>query len=153
MQIIKNRQIINNQWQLESANPDLDLLLADDAPPRLIPQAAWLEIREDLKFDNDRIGVFLSPDDDISSISDDLDIIPVIALIFNDIAEGRGYSQAAELRYSSHYAGEIRAIGASTDNLLLMERCGINAFQLGSAENLEQALSYFTDIETVYRYS
>lgn len=165
MQIIKNRQIINSPWRLE---PDPELDQPHQAPsvdaescPRLVSVRHWLEIHKSNDelgkgHDNghgDHVGIYLNAEDSISSIAKVLDSIPVIALIFSSITEGRGYSQAVELRQQHHYQGEIRAIGASVDNLSLMERCGINAFQLTDDHDLEQALSFFTEIDTVYPYN
>ena len=99
------------------------------------------------------VGVYLQPTDEVSLIAKELGDIPIIAIVFERFSEGRGYSQATELRQHHHYQGEIRAIGVAVDNLSFMERCGINAFQLDNDADLEQALSFFADIETVYPYN
>ncbi len=166
MQIIKNRQIIDSPWQLEpdqlDSEPGLDQphqtpSVEDESRPRLVSVRHWLELRNAIKGrgqgHGDHVGIYLNADDPISSIVKHLDSIPVIAIIFGSITEGRGYSQAVELRQQHHYQGEIRAIGATVDNLSLMERCGINAFQLTADDDLEQALSFFTEIDTVYPYN
>lgn len=172
MQIIKNRQIINSPWLLE---PDIEPNLEPDQPDqkqsvaaksrhRLVSLRQWLAIRKpnndsgnDSGNETEHLGIYLNADDQISSIAKDLDAIPVIAIIFESFTEGRGYTQAVELRQQHHYQGEIRAIGVSVDNLSLMERCGINAFQLTRENNIEddlkQALSFFTEIDTVYPYN
>ena len=173
MQIIKNRQIIDSPWLLEpdqlDSEPGLDQphqapSIADESRPRLVSVRHWLEIRNAIKGrgkgHSDHLGIYLNADDQISSIAKHLDSIPVIAIIFGSFTEGRGYSQAVELRQQHHYQGEIRAIGAAVDNLSLMERCGINAFQLTADDperdlehDLKQALSFFTEIDTVYPYN
>ncbi len=160
MRIIKNRQIIDNPWRLESEPPLSTLSPEDQARPKLIAVSHWLEmrntIRDAIRDDGQRradVGVYLTPTDDVSAIAKDLDVIPVIALVFSSFTEGRGYSQSVELRQQYHYQGEIRAIGVAVDNLSLLERCGINAFQLDNDDDLERALSFFDDIETVYPYN
>ncbi|WP_423907110.1 DUF934 domain-containing protein [Candidatus Spongiihabitans sp.] len=178
MQIIKNRQIIDSPWLLEpdqlDSEPGLDQphrvpSVEDESRPRLVSVRHWLEIRNPIngqhgngpgKRHSDHLGIYLDADDSVSSIAEYLDSIPVIAIIFGSFTEGRGYSQAVELRQQHHYQGEIRAIGAAVDNLSLMERCGINAFQLTADDperdlehDLKQALSFFTEIDTVYPYN
>ncbi len=174
MQIIKNRKIVNSPWLLDSEDREqfsfaksTDIFVQKNAivgdkenlnKAILISVDSWLGITGEpgnsspTKL-NKCTGVFVTPDDDISLLIDDLDRIPVIALIFESFTEGRGYSQAVELRTQYNYQGEIRAIGASIDNLSFMERCGINAFQFIDDEDLEQALSCFENIQTVYPYN
>ncbi len=163
MQIIKNRRIINSPWRLEPdtelGEPDQAASVADESGRRLISVRHWLSMRNDAHGHSDGcgdVGIYLNADDEVASIAEHLDSIPVIAIIFESFAEGRGYSQAVELRQQHHYHGEIRAIGAAVDNLSLMERCGINAFQLTDddpKQDLKQALSFFTEIDTVYPYN
>lgn len=162
MRIIKNRQIIDSPWRLEADPPNnpLDnppvmlssgLSAGDKASPQLVSVPDWLVAGSDVK-GSGNMGVYLQPTDEVSSIAKDLGCIPIIAIVFARFSEGRGYSQATELR-QQHYQGEIRAIGATVDNLSFMERCGINAFQLDNDDDLEQALSFFTDIDAVYSYN
>lgn len=165
MQIIKNRQIISSPWLLEPdiesdtdiGQPEQASSVEDESRYRLVSVRHWLALRKPVnqsgKEHNDHIGVYLNADDSILPIVKDLDSIPVVAIIFNSFTEGRGYSHAVELRQQHHYQGEIRAIGAAVDNLSLMERCGINAFQLTADDDIEQALSFFTEIDTVYPYN
>ena len=96
------------------------------------------------------IGVKLGPTDEVESIAADLDGIALIALEFGSFHEGRGYSQAAQLRGQHRFTGEIRALGAHRDNLPLMERCGIDAYELAEGEDIEAALSAFAEITAYY---
>lgn len=152
MQIIKNRQIVSTPWRLD---PDETSVgdTNESKTEKIISLESWLQLQESNTSQENKIGVYLSPDQEVSEIAGDLEKIPVIALKFNSFTEGRGYSQAAELRQQYNYAGEIRALGATVDNLSLMERCGINAFQFHEDENLQEALGFFEEIETVYRYN
>ncbi len=151
MRIIKNRQIINSAWQLELDTTVTTLSTEDKAHHKLVSVPQWLEANDEIKSSGD-VGVYLQPTDEVAAIASDFDCIPVIAIVFSGFTDGRGYSQAVELREQHHYQNEIRAIGATVDNLSLMERCGINAFQLDDVD-LEQALSFFIDIEAVYPYN
>ena len=156
MRIIKNRQIIDSPWQLEPDSPVIThssgIAAEVKAHPKLVSLPRWLETGDSIRQSGD-VGVYLQPTDEVSLIAKELGDIPIIAIVFEHFSEGRGYSQATELRQHHHYQGEIRAIGVAVDNLSFMERCGINAFQLDNDADLEQALSFFADIETVYPYS
>ncbi len=56
------------------------------------------------------------------------------------------------LRDAWSYAGEIRAVGdVSRDRLAFMERCGIDAYELGDGHELEDALKGFAEVRDVYQ--
>lgn len=98
------------------------------------------------------IGVRLGVRDDIEAIADDLDAIELIALEFESFTDGRAYTQARLLRERHGFDGEIRAVGdVSRDRLAIMERCGINAFELNEGLRLEDALEAFSEISDVYQ--
>ena len=115
-----------------------------------MPLDRWLALRASIDHQSPRIGVKLAPEDEVESIAGDLDRIALVALEFGSFHEGRGYSQAVQLRGRHRFSGEIRALGAYRDNLPLMERCGIDAYQLAEGEDLEQALSAFEEITAYY---
>ena len=148
MQIIKNRTIINDPWR-----PDSDADGRDDSRRDyvILPVERWLALRSSsVAAEGRNIGVKLGPTDEVESIAADLDGIALIALEFGSFHEGRGYSQAAQLRGQHRFTGEIRALGAHRDNLPLMERCGIDAYELAEGEDIEAALSAFAEITAYY---
>ncbi|MGR3912987.1 MAG: DUF934 domain-containing protein [Gammaproteobacteria bacterium] len=171
MQIIKNRRIIESEWRLEggggggdadAAGPDAtdagDIADAagsgaadDDAhyDHRILSLTRWRELRATPALSGKAIGVLLRPEDPVEAIAADLAAFSLIALDFGSFREGRGYTQAAELR-RHHFRGEIRALGAHRDNLPLMERCGIDAYQLADGEDLADALAAFDEITEYY---
>lgn len=143
MQIIKNRAIINDPWRPDSGG--------DGRHDHVIlPLERWLALRSAMDSEGRNIGVKLSPTDEVESIAADLDGIALIALEFGSFHEGRGYSQAAQLRQQHRFTGEIRALGAHRDNLPLMERCGINAYELAEGEDIAEALLAFAEITAYY---
>ena len=70
----------------------------------------------------------------------------LIAAEFSGPAEGRGYTQARQLRERFEFAGELRAIGyVRRDQLFFMARCGFNSFELPDAD-IEDALHGVRDL-------
>jgi uncharacterized protein (DUF934 family) len=68
---------------------------------------------------------------------------------FPAFGEGRGFTQGRLLRQRYHFTGELRARGAGVkqDRLLLLARCGFDAFDLAAGENeleARQALSRYS---------
>ncbi len=162
MNILKNRQITCTQWQLDPctnhAGESLPGNKCEDKN-RITPLPQWLSAIDDLIAENPDYeieslpGILLQPDDPISQLSKHLHAIPVIAINAGNFADGRIYSLAVELRQQHAYRGELRAIGATLDNLQLMERCGFDAFELKPEIELEEALQYFDELIPVYPYN
>ncbi|MGR3984145.1 MAG: DUF934 domain-containing protein [Gammaproteobacteria bacterium] len=165
MRIIKNRRIIESQWRLDGDAGDVgDVADAADAADVggsdaadaahydhcILPLTRWRELRATPALSGKAVGVLLRPEDSLEAITADLAGIALIALDFGSFREGRGYSQAAELRRQHGFRGEIRALGAHRDNLPLMERCGIDAYQLADGEDLADALAAFEEITEYY---
>jgi len=146
MRIIKNRAVIRDRWRLD----DGDGSAAASGARVILPLERYMKMRHALCQTGRRVGVKLRPDDEVMRIAGDLGRIDLIALEFGSFHEGRGYSQAVQLRRRHRYDGEIRALGAHRDNLPLMERCGIDAYQLADGEDLEEALEAFGEITAYY---
>ena len=158
MQIIKNREITDSPWQ-----PDCSITASPgegpvDWPAEWVDHTyysveRWQSLRASEAELNSTVGIRLAPEDDVDELAADLLSISMIALEFGSFSEGRGYSQAVLLRQQYGYSGEIRALGAHCDNLPLMERCGIDAFELAQGEDLETALKAFEEITEYYPYN
>ncbi len=126
MPLIKNGQPLADPWTT----------VADDAPlpagAAIVSFARWQHDRAALLGRNQPIGVSLPPDRPVEALAADLGRLGVVALEFRSFRDGRAYSQARLLRQRFGYGGEIRATGqVLRDQLLFMERCGIDAFQVG----------------------
>ena len=144
--IIKNRQIIEDQWQT----------IADDAElppgPALVSLARWNRERAALLERGEPLGVQLPNTANIADLTADLPHWPVVALEFPKFADGRAYSQARLLRERYGYQGEIRAVGdVLRDQLLFMARSGFDAFAVRADRSLEDALAGFGDFSESYQ--
>jgi uncharacterized protein (DUF934 family) len=148
MQIIKDRQIIDDSWSF----------VADDAELKSgnisVSLARWLKDKQQLINSSDMIGVRIGPADSVSDIGDDLKNITLIELDFPAFADGRMFSHAWLLRGRYNYQGEIRATGHfMPDQVFYLSRVGVNAFNLEKPNDLPAALSTLNDFTVNYQKS
>lgn len=148
MQIIKNKQIIDNTWTFIADGSELI-----DGDISITP-TRWNKEKEQILNHHGKQGLRLSPTDKIEDIADDLKLISLIELDFPAFTDGRGFSQARLLRNRYQYQGEIRAIGGyMADQVFYLSRVGVNAFQLGNEKELPLALSTMNDFTVSYQTS
>ncbi len=146
MQIIKNRALVEDSWQL--LEMDQPLVEGDI----IVPFERWLSEREQLLAHQGAVGVKISGGQAFSELIKELAHFDLIALDFEKFADGRGYSYARLLRERYHYSGELRAVGdVMHDQLSYMERCGINSFMLRPDQELQDALRAFDDFSAYYQ--
>jgi uncharacterized protein (DUF934 family) len=150
-QLIKNRAVIQDNWQLLERESIGKLPFSGDV---IVPLDLWMSERDTLSFRLGRIGVWLETDADPAAIAPDLARFDVIAVRFASATDGRGYSLARLLRERHGYRGELRAIGdVLRDQLFYLSRCGFDAFALRADQNPGQALSAFDDFSEAYQAS
>jgi uncharacterized protein (DUF934 family) len=148
MQIIKDKQIIDDSWSY----------VADDAELKTgnisVSLARWKKYKQQLLESNGKIGVRIGPADSVEEIAADLKDIPLIELDFPAFADGRIFSHAWLLRGRYNYQGEIRATGHfMPDQVFYLSRVGVNAFNLEKTEDLPVALSTLNDFSVNYQKS
>ncbi len=123
MQIIRNREIV------------------EDGREFVAPE----EWREGL-------GVRLANDVDPEALAAELPKWDAVAIEFPKYTDGRGYSLARLLRERYGYTGELRAVGdVLHDQLMFMERCGFDAYELKAGKDIQGALSAFEAIDVRYQ--
>lgn len=99
----------------------------------------WNEHRDILLARGTQLGVTLKSDQHPDSIADDLQHFALVALEFPAFTDGRAYSYARILRDQYGFAKELRAVGdVLLEQLLYMNRVGINAFDIVGDNDLEQ---------------
>jgi uncharacterized protein (DUF934 family) len=107
----------------------------DHALRTLLPLAAYLH--EEV---SPRLGVWLAPGDDLQRLSERLAALPLIAIDFAKLADGRGYSLATLLRTRLQFRGELRAIGeVLVDQVFMLRRVGFTSFSLRADQSIEVA--------------
>lgn len=147
-------RLIDDEPVIEASGwADLD----DDAPlpegtPATVSLERWKAEHGSLTARNTPVGVRLRSDQRIEEIEDDLPNLPLVALDFPNLNDGRHFSSARLLRERYGYHGEIRATGqVLQDQLFLMARCGFDGFVLPAGKDAERARRAFREISVVYQ--
>ncbi|MEM1156503.1 MAG: DUF934 domain-containing protein [Pseudomonadota bacterium] len=138
--LIKQNAIVEDNWQtVDPENTSAD-------PSRILSLAQWLAA------DNKATrAVQLEPGETPEPLLAALDSIPLIAIHFPVLTDGRGFSYARELREQG-YRGELRAYGHfMPDQMTYLNRCGFDAFQLADESRLEAALACLDDFSEFYQ--
>jgi len=146
--IIKDGEIIDNQWPIVDATIDTTIPEGNI----ILPLEAWQANKSSLK--NRKVGLLLKNDQQLDEISDDLCTFNLIAIDFPVFMDGRGFSIARLLRDRYHFKGEIRATGHFIrDQLSYLKRSGFNAFDLDNDIDIQAALTSLDDFSDGYQTS
>ena len=152
-EIIKDRQIVEDRWQLLSLSDDTSpesVVLPSEAT--LFPLRVWLARKAEILARQQAFGLWLDSHEGPEQIADDLDSFALIAVNFPKFADGRGYSTARLLRERYGYRGELRAIGdVLKDQIFLLHRCGFNAFAIRADRDIRDALAGLSDFSESYQ--
>lgn len=148
MQIIKNKQIIDDNWSH----------VADDAELKAgnisVSVDRWKQDKQQLLTHEGKLGIRLGPADSVDDIVDNLKDVQLIELDFPDFADGRLFSRAWLLRARYNYQGELRATGHyMPDQVFYLSRVGVNAFNPEKVEDLPVILSHLNDFTVKYQSS
>ncbi|MCX7101740.1 MAG: DUF934 domain-containing protein [Methylobacter sp.] len=148
MQIIKDRQIIDDNWTFVSNDAELE------AGNISVSLTRWKNDKQQLLNSKDNIGVRIGPSDSVDDIGADLNDISLIELDFPVFTDGRLFSHAWLLRGRYNYQGEIRATGHfMPDQIFYLSRVGVNAFNLENTQDLPVALATLNDFTVNYQKS
>ena len=121
--------------------------LTGDAAPSggdfTVDIARWLDQRDELLAHvartGEALGVRLAIDTDPATLLDDIRHLALVVVEIPNAADGRFFSIAARLREQLRYRGELRVTGdVAPDQLSFMQRCGIDAFELGDGVDIER---------------
>ena len=99
-------------------------------------------------------GILLDPDEDPDLLAPLINRIPLIALQFPNLNDGRAYSQANLLRTRYGFQGDLRAMGeVLRDQLMLMRQCGFTSFAVPEDKSITDALKGLSVYEVTYSRS
>jgi uncharacterized protein (DUF934 family) len=145
--LLRNAEIIVDPWRYVAE------AAADTAAPLIVTLTQWQMEPDTWLARGTSLGVVLSPAHRVEQIAADLKHFTLIAAEFPGPAEGRGYTQARQLREQWKFTGELRATGhVRRDQLFFMARCGFNSFELPDAD-LEDAHTAFSTFSAAYQPS
>jgi len=126
MPLLKNGALVDDPW----------LPVGDDTPlppggAVVLSFARWQAERDALLPRHAPLGVRFRNHERVEDLRPDVRRWQLIALEFPKFTDGRAYTQARLLRERFGFAGELRATGqVLPDQLLLMQRCGFDAFEI-----------------------
>lgn len=149
--IIKNREVIEDQWTLLPAEATLQDAL--DCKQPIVPLALWQAHPAELR-QVPALGVWLDSDELVEDLAEDLGVFSLIALNFPAFTDGRPFSSARLLRERYGFTKEVRAIGdVLRDQLLMMQRCGFDAFAIRNDRDPHDALRALDELSVQYQAS
>jgi uncharacterized protein (DUF934 family) len=149
MPLIKGGRFVADPWRD---------LADDEALPAegkvLVSHKRWLGERATLTQTTLSLGLRLPNDVAPATLAGDIARFDLIVLNFPKFTDGRAYSQARLIRGRLGFRGELRASGdVLRDQLLFMQRCGIDAFAVSARAAAENWLSAFADFDIFYQPS
>lgn len=138
--LIKHGVIVEDEWQ------PLDAAAETGSGNQILSLEQWLALA-----DKSGRGVQLEPGQEPDPLFDHLAQIPLVAINFPVLTDGRGFSYGRELRERG-YTGELRACGHFIrDQMTYLNRCGFDAFQPADESELEEALVRLADFSEHYQ--
>ena len=145
--LLRNAEIVVDEWRYVAE------AAADAAAPLILSLAQWQLEPDTWLARGTPLGVVLSPAHRVEQVAADLKHFSLIAAEFSGPTEGRGYTQARQLREQWAFAGELRATGyVRRDQLFFLARCGFNSFELPDTD-IEDAYSAFSTFTAAYQPS
>jgi uncharacterized protein (DUF934 family) len=133
MPLIKNGRVIEDRF----------VRILDDAPipdgiPVIVPAARFLADADDILRRGAPTGVEWPNNRKVAELEPYLDRLAVIVLAFPNFKDGRGYSQARQLRERYRFVGELRAAGQILrDQFLFLVRAGFDALEVKKVADAE----------------
>jgi len=136
--------------------PDAFVTVADDAEltdaPSIVSLARFQKDREALRARNAPLGIRLKSADNPEQLGEDVHHFAVVALEFPVFRDGRAFSWARILRTRLGYKGEIRSVGHFLyDQVALLQRVGVNAFEVPESFTLAEYQRALGEIANVYQ--
>jgi uncharacterized protein (DUF934 family) len=128
--LLRDGSIVADDWRY-TGEPDVDGAPPGGGAPLIVTFEQWQSDPGAWIARGGRLGVVLSPDHKVEQLAPDLAWFALVAAKFPGPADGRGYSQARQLRERFNFHGELRATGyVRRDQLFFLARCGFNSFEL-----------------------
>ncbi len=148
--IINQQRADQDSWNYiggELSDADLSARLQSQGGDLLVDWAVWKEYRQQLLSRDGQLGVRIDGFVELEELAPELERLALIAIDFPAFSDGRGFSQARQLRQQYDYKGQLRAVGDVTwDRLRFMGRCGFDAFEIAEDRYSDDMLGAFAEI-------
>jgi uncharacterized protein (DUF934 family) len=145
--IILDRQVVQDHWIHLKDDEDIP-----EIGKIVVSLHRWKEQGDALVKEGREVGVTLEGTDDARSLAGGTSALTLIVLNFDKFTDGRLYTHARVLREHLHFGGELRAVGdVLRDQLFVMARCGINAFEMRADQDLNASLQAFETFTIRYQ--
>ena len=132
MAYFKNDSFLENAWKV--LPPGENIFLKGRV---LLDRKQWFALRDSVRQLSQPLGLRLEPGTSLAEILPDLHRFELIVLNFPKFSDGRAFSTAHLIRVVHGFKGEIRATGdVLFDQMQLMQRCGIDAFEIVHAPTI-----------------
>ena len=131
--------LIKNGWVVEDRFVRiLDDAAIPDGVSVIVPAARFLADAEDILRRDAPTGVEWPNNRKVAELEPYLDRLALIVLAFPNFKDGRGYSQARQLRERYRFAGELRAAGQILrDQFLFLVRAGFDTLGVKKSADVE----------------
>jgi uncharacterized protein (DUF934 family) len=147
MPLIKNGRLTEERY----------VRVLDDAPipdgvPVIVPAARFLADADEMLRRDAPTGVEWPNNRTVAELEPYLDRLAVVVLTFPNFKDGRGYSQARQLRERYGFVGELRAAGQILrDQFLFLVRAGFDALEVVKASDAEAFASTLARYTVFYQ--
>jgi uncharacterized protein (DUF934 family) len=147
MPLIKNGRLTEERY----------VRVLDDAPipdgvPVIVPAARFLADADEMLRRDPPTGVEWPNNRTVAELEPYLDRLAVVVLTFPNFKDGRGYSQARQLRERYGFVGEMRAAGQILrDQFLFLVRAGFDALEVVKASDAEAFASTLARYTVFYQ--
>jgi uncharacterized protein (DUF934 family) len=147
--LIKDGRVVADDWALVETVADGNVL-----PHSIVPANYAVTHAAELFTASREIGLWIAGDGEPNDIAPLLDRVPLIAIRFAAVNDGRGLSLAVLLRTRYGYKGELRAFGEVLEDVMnYMRRCGFDSYQLPDGHDPQVALRAMRSLSDFYQGS
>ena len=137
-QIIKNGQVVTDEWCLISEN-ETDFIPLE-CKKYILPLAVWMGFYPHFTLFHEKPGLLLSSEIDLNQVRSAITEAPLIVIFFASFMDGTGFSTGSLLRETFNFKGELRAAGEILpDQMDYLSRCGFDAISFADLNALKQA--------------
>jgi len=147
--LIRDGRVAVDDWKLVETIADARI-----APRTIVPAAYAVANAAQLFAQTPEVGVWLAGDQEPDDLAPLLDRLPLVAIRFGAVNDGRGLSLAVLLRTRFGYKGELRAFGEVLEDVMnYMRRCGFDSYELPDGHDPEIALRAMRSLSDFYQGS